>query len=983
MLMPARVSSPRFVGRRAELTRLETLWKTVVADEKAATVLVSGEAGVGKTRLVSELVARLERPALVLTGSCIEVVDRAMPFGPLVQALRTLHRTLDEPTLDAVLGSARDDLAMMLPELRTGGRGDAETELGTTALFELLLGVFERLGDRVPTLVVLEDLHWSDRSTRDLFVFLARNLDATRVVLLGTYRSDDLHRRHPLRTALAELDRAGAVERVELARFDRDELRELIGAIVGGDPSTELVDRTYARSDGNAFFAEELIASEDSERDALPDTLREIVLARVDSLSPSARQVLRCAAVVGRHVDHRMLVALVQLPEPLLLEALRDAVLEQVLVADDEGLGYRFRHALMHEAIYDDLLPGDRVALHTRVAELFGEHPDWYSQCFGDHCEGEIASEVACHWTAAHNAPRALAASLDAARASERMYAYNEALAHEERVLSLWPGVPDAEQLTGVRHIDVLRDAATQSDRTGDHFRALAFARAALDEVDVENDPVTAGLLHERIAKSLWITGARGDEVLDECAEAVRLVPDEPSEARASVLATRGQHLMLSGRAGAIEACQEAIAAAQLVGARAIEGHARNSLGSALSGIGRIDEGIEQLHQARAIALETRSWADVARAAVNEGSALRNMARHEDAVRLSLEGAEIAHERGLDHSAGAFLRLNAAESLWALGRWDDIDEQLPEIESTLRTGVDEWRAAERRSLMAAGRGRFDEARAAAERVQRILENRGDDRERLAIDRLYVAIAAWEGDAATAVERALTAAQRPVTDTKMCVDVAVMLVVDGLSVAGPEHVDIARTLADEFDSWITDERWGGGRPGDLAALHAQVAAECSRAEGRGEGAEWTAVADLWAALGMRPREAYAWWRASEAFVGAGDREAASASAARAYQLASASGWAWVRDNVAVLARRARLSIELPDVSVVTPAERLGLTAREIEVLGLVAEGRTNRQIADTLFISTKTASVHVSNILGKLSVANRGEAAAAARRLALV
>jgi DNA-binding CsgD family transcriptional regulator len=980
--MPARVSSPRFVGRRAELTRLETVWKQVVADEVGATVLVSGEAGVGKTRLVSELVSRLETPALVLSGSCIEVVDRAMPFGPLVQALRTLHRTLDEPTLDAVLGSARNDLAMLLPELHAGARADAENELGTTALFELLLGVFERLGDRIPTLLVLEDMHWSDRSTRDLFVFLARNLDATRVMLLGTYRSDDLHRRHPLRTALAELDRAGVVERVELCRFDRDELRELISAIVGGDPSSELVDRTYSRSDGNAFFAEELIASADSEA-ALPDTLREIVLARVDSLSPSARQVLRCAAVVGRHVDHRMLVALVSLPEPLLLEALRDAVLEQVLVADDEGLGYRFRHALMHEAIYDDLLPGERVALHTRVAELLGEHPDWYSQCVGDACEGEIASEVACHWYAAHDSPRALSASLDAARAAERMYAYNEALAHDERALSLWASVPDAERLTGVRHIDVLRDAATQADRAGDLDRALAFARAALEEVDVDADPVTAGRLHERLARSLWITGAPLSEVLDECTEAVRLVPDEPTEARASVLATRGQHLMLGGRPDAIDACNEAIRAAQVAGSRAIEGHARNSLGSALTGIGRLDEGIEQLHQARALALETRTWADVARVAVNEGSALINMARLADALKISLEGAEIAHERGLDHSCGAFLRLNASEALFDLGRWDEIDEQLPLIESTLRTGIDEWRAAAFRSLMDAARGRFDEARAASARLRAVLEQRGDDRERLSLERNDVAIAVWEGDHATIAERALAVARRPVADARVCADVSVAVALDGLAAAGPQRPEIAHALADEFDGWIASERWGGGRPGGLPALRAQVAAEVARADGRSDGGEWTAVADMWAALDMGPRESYARWRASEAFVGAGDREAATVAAARAYELASAIGWAWVRDNVAVFARRARLAIELPDVSIVTPAERLGLTAREIEVLGLVAEGRTNRQIADTLYISSKTASVHVSNILTKLSVANRGEAAATARRLALV
>jgi DNA-binding CsgD family transcriptional regulator/tetratricopeptide (TPR) repeat protein len=974
--VPGRVSSPRFVGRQAELTRLETIWKTAVADEVAATVLVSGEAGVGKTRLVAELAERLGEPSLVLTGSCIEVVDRALPFGPIVQALRALHRGLDAPTLDAVIGPARDDLAALVPELH-GVASEEDPQLGTTALFEQVLGVFERLGDRTPTLLVLEDLHWSDRSTRDLFVYLARSLHATRVVLLGTYRSDDLHRRHPLRSALTELDRAGIVERVELARFDRDELRELITAIVGGDPSTELVDRTYERSDGNAFFAEELLAADDSDG-ALSESLREIVLARVDTLSPAAQEVLRGAAVIGRRADHRLLAALMQLPEPQLLEALRDAVLEQILVADDGGMGYRFRHALMHEAVYDDLLPGDRVALHTRVAELLGEHSEWFPGA-----EAELASELACHWNSAHDSRRALSAAIDAARVAERMYAHCESLAHVERVLTLWPNVEDAEQLSGMRHVDVVRFAAVQADMSGSTDRALDFVRAALEEVDEREDPVTAGLLHERCARYLWTVSGSWDEILFECEESVRLVPTTPSEARARVLATHGQHLMLAGRfVEATDACNEAIRIAQLVGAPMIEGHARNSLGTTLAGSGHPDAGIEQLHLARALAFETRSWADVARAAINEGGALQTLARHDEALALSLDGAELARAHGLDRSFGGCLRLNGCESLWALGRWDEIETHLDEIDATEPIGVEAWRSTELRSLLAAGRGRYDEARAVAAQLKALLPRDAEERELLAIERLFVVIAAWEGDAEQAATRALAAARRPVTDMTLCVDVGTSIVVDGIAAAGDSHPEIARELADGFGLWVAEQRWGGGRAGDLDALIDQFAAEVDRAEGHSDPEHWLGVASRWEQLRMEPRESYARWRAAEAFAAADDRAAAEVAARRAYELASTIGWAWVRDGVALLARRARLALDLPVPSALTPAERLGLTAREAEVLVLVAEGRTNRQIAEALFISTKTASVHVSNILAKLSVSNRGEAAAAARRLGL-
>jgi DNA-binding CsgD family transcriptional regulator len=977
--MPERVSSPRFVGRHAELTRLETMWKTVVADEAAATVLISGEAGVGKTRLVAELQSRLGQPSLVLTGSCIEVVDRALPFGPIVQALRSLHRDLDPVTFDAVIGPARDELAVLLPEQLHGTSTTGDAQLGTTALFEQILGVLERLGDRVPTLFVLEDLHWSDRSTRDLFVFLARSLSCARVMLLGTYRSDDLHRRHPLRSALAELDRSGRSTRVELSRFNRDEIRDLIAAIIGGDPQPELVDRTYARSDGNAFFAEELLATAETDPDALPTTLREIVLARVDALNPSARQVLRCASVIGRRADHRLLAELVNLPEPLLLEALRDAVLEQILVADEDGVGYRFRHALMREVIYDDLLPGERVQLHTRVAQLLAEHPDWFPGG-----QGELASELACHWDSAHDGPRALASAMEAAHVAEHMYAYSEAQAHVERALTLWANVPDAEALTGMRHLDVLRYAAVQADMAGDSGRALDFVRAALDEVDPETDPVTAGLLHDRCARFLWAVGSPWSEILEQCDEAVRLVPPQPSEARARVLATRGQHLMLAGRnEQAKDSANDAIMIAQLIDAPVIEGHARNSLGAALTGTGHYEAGLEQLHRARELAIATRSWGDVARAAINEASALLTLARYEEALALLREGAQVARDHGIDRSVGAFLRLNAVEALWASGRWDEADEELREVESILPVGVEAWRASEMRSLLAAGRGRFDTARAEADDVRAVADGFLDTREQLVLDLLDSAIAVWEGDRTTAIDRAQEAVHRTIRDSRLCHDVGIDLLLVGISATGPESADAARDFAHTFELWVAEERWGGGRRGDLEAITANVHADLSRATGTDDPETWTRVAEQWKRFSAQPRVAYSLWRAAEAFVARGDRDGATTAARDAHELASTIGWAWVRDGVALLARRARLALDLPVPSALTPAERLGLTPREVEVVELVAQGRTNRQIADALFISTKTASVHVSNILGKLDVTNRGEAAAAARRLGLV
>jgi DNA-binding CsgD family transcriptional regulator len=968
-----RVSSTTFVGRRRELARLEEAWKSAVNDEVASTVLIGGEAGVGKTRLVAELISRLGEPALVLTGQCTELVDRALPFGPIVLALRQLHRSLDQVTLDAVVGSAGEELSALMPELHAPRPGEI---VRSGAIFEQILGLLERLGDRVPTLLVLEDLHWADQSTRHVLSFLARNLQHARVVVLGTFRSDDLHRRHPLRTALAEMDRSGAAVRIDLEPFDFDEANELIREMLGDAVAPGLVDRLFARSDGNAFFVEELVAAHASHTNAMDASLRDILLARIDALPDNTQHVLRCASVIGRNLDHRLLAATAELPAAELMVALRDAAEHQVLVTDADGLEYRFRHALVHEAVYDELLPGDRVMLHTRVATLLAEHPDWF-----DGPEAQLDSELACHWDAARNAPHALTSALAAARAAAGMYAHGEALAHTERALGLWPQVPDAEELAGMRHVDVMRAAAIEAELGGDSDRALDFAEAALREVDAATDPVTAGLLNDRIARNLWVLQRGRAEILEHCRLAVALVGDEVSPARARVLATYGQHLMLFGLSEAIPVCEAAIKVAQEVGDRVIEGHARNSLGSTLAGIGRFDEGIAQLQVARSIALELHAWDDAARAYVNEGGALQNIGRLEEALALSVEGADLARAHGLDRSCGSFLRLNAAECLWQMGRWRELEEQLREVEASNPHGVDIWRLASFRSLLAAGHGNYDDARLDAATMGDIVGIEHDEREQIAVARPLVTIDWWSGETAAAADRARTALEIPLDNMRMCIDAGIPTVLDGAGAAADVgDAETARAFDALVAGWMQAERWDGEKPDELDVVQLTTTAEAQRALGRDDAQQWVDVARGWMKHGARPREAYANWRAAEAALRAADRAAATDYARCAAAAAKEIGWVWLRDGVAALARRARL--DLGEDAVVSSAERAGLTDRELDVLRLVAVGRTNRQIGQELFISSKTASVHVSNILGKLGVANRGEAAAAARRLGL-
>ena len=331
----------------------------------------------------------------------------------MIEALRWLARTLDPEQLAEVLDGARGELSRLVPELGVGPAGEpAAAALPPTRLFELLLGVLHRLAGRGPVLLVVEDLHWADQSTRDLLGFLVRNLRGG-VALVLPYRSDELHRRHPLRPFLAELDRSGRVERLELGRLDRGELAELLGGILGGPVAPALVGGILARSAGNPIFAEELLAAHlegarlaaQLEGARLPSALRDLVLARVEGPSEAAQHVLAVAAVAGARVDHELLAVVVGQDAEQPVGLLREAVTHYVLVVEGATGAYVFRHALVQEAVYDDLLPVQRAPLHAAYARALerrieqrgdpgratADEPYWHTEL----CRSGLAVEAA------------------------------------------------------------------------------------------------------------------------------------------------------------------------------------------------------------------------------------------------------------------------------------------------------------------------------------------------------------------------------------------------------------------------------------------------------------------------------------------------------------------------------------------------------------------------------------------------------------
>jgi DNA-binding CsgD family transcriptional regulator/tetratricopeptide (TPR) repeat protein len=992
--MAHQVTAGRFVGRTQELARLRELL-TRAADGQPLVAVIGGEAGVGKTRLAEQLAATASQQGVrVLRGGCVPLGEEGLPFAPVVQALRGLAGDLDAAELEAVAGPARAELGRLLPDLAWGGEvaaGAAVAGAGQGRLFELLLGVVQRLAARAPLLLVLEDLQWADRSTRDLLAFLAAALRSGRVLLVGTFRSDELDRLHPLRGLLGELARNRRVQRLELARFTRAEVAEQLAGLLDADPPTRLVDDIYARSEGNPFFAEELLlAGEGADPRALPPSLREVLLARVVRLDHRTQQLLRVTAAAGPGVTQALLATVTGMDEAALLDGLREAVDQQLLVPD--GDGYVFRHALLAEAVYGELLAGERVRLHTALAGALeagrkvGEVP------------ASRAARLAYHWSAAGDQPRALATSIQAAAAAEGVYAFAEAQLQLERVLALWDQVPDAQECAGMDRAMVLARCAEAAYAAGDTARAAELVRQALRLVDAARQPRRAGLLHEQLARCLHHLG--DPAALDAQQEAVRLVPPEPSAERARVLSSlAGLLLVLVARPEEARGlAEEAVAIAGQVGAVAEEANARTSLGGALGYLGEVDAGLAELAAAVRLTKQAGAVVDLLRATVNRSDALVTAGRLEEAVTVALGGLDEARRLGMAGAYGPLLADNATEALVALGRWnqaEQVSREGLEVAPSDATSVPVLLA---RAALELGRGDLDRAEARLMAVRRLLPAPIPEAQKASpLSAGLAELALWRGD---------------LDQAKQLVAEALPLVAAIPRYAAPIYALGLRVEADRAE--LTQARRPGqpapddgtasallsrlgqaaaGRAAasfpELAAWHATGLAERTRQQGPSDPAAWAAVAAVWERLGQPYRVAYACFRQAEALLAtAGDRDTAAVVLGRAAEITGRLGARPLDAEVQALARRARLDLAPAAAATAsaagapTPAAQLGLTPREAEVLALVAAGRSNRQIAQELFISPKTVSVHISNLLAKLGVAGRVEAAAIAHRLGL-
>ncbi len=985
-----RLTSTRFVGRQSQLAELELAYREA-CEGSPRLLLIAGESGVGKTRLLSEARSSLDG-ARVLFGQCLEQGELELPYAPLLGALRPLVRDQD-PVLGELSAGSRTHLATLLPRLGSASASEGAGADGQMRLFESLLELLHLISVREPLVLVLEDMHWADRSTRAFAAFLARSLIGERVLVLLSYRSDELHRKHPLRPLLAELVRLESARLIELEPFDRDELAEALTDILGEQPGDDLIDRLLMRTDGNALYVEELLAAALDGRGATPQSLRDAFMLRIERMSADAGQAAR-AVSVGRTMDESMITRLTGIESAPLRGALREAVAEHVLVAGDDGR-FCFRHALLREVVYDDLLPGERNAMHLQLArelEASGE-----LACAEDEA-GRVAV-IATHYAAAGDQSAALRATIRAAREARRVHAYGEMADLYERAHGLWARVADAEAVAGIDEVELLEQAAGAYALNGDMRHSEMLAEHGLKLLDPEVDPVRYARLLVRRGRSRWRLN-QAESGTDDLERALTLLPEEPSAERARLLSWIARTRTLRGHyREAIREGERAREVAESAGLPVVVGEVLNTLGMANIALGEVDAGEALLREAITLAREQDDLDDLGTAYSNLAEFLNLAGRTRDALAVIEEGVRevreahgqafswmamtlstLAFEAGDWDTARAsvgppigtlvgvalmFRLLRDAE--FALGEGDEelTRTRLQEAEPLVRvTGEAQWHG-----LYGSLRGELSRRAGELEQAQRAVASALDELEVCTDDVMRIARVTAVG-AAVEADRALRARDLREPETEA------------------DAMARARIHLDRLEAAAQD-----GGPVERAWLAVGLA-EAARARGEDDPALWQAAAESWEALERPYCAATARWRQAESLVGADERAAAAAVTAAALAVAQRLGAGWLAGELQGLRARARLELGVGATAdgaapgaggaAAPGSEELpfGLTPRELQVLTLIAEGATNRQIGATLFMAEKTASVHVSRILNKLGVRSRTQAAAVAHRLHL-
>ncbi|MEO8461997.1 MAG: AAA family ATPase, partial [Chloroflexota bacterium] len=953
--MSRRISSPIFIGRRPELERLDTALKAATAGQPSL-LLVAGEAGVGKTRLLSEFASRAEADGVrMLIGGCLDVGEGGLPFGPFTEALKGLANTLGREAITSIFGSSGPALAGLISNIDdvmaagatvTSPNGQASRQV---RVFDAVLDVLGRLSAASPVLLILEDLHWADGSTRDLLRFLMRNLHDERILLVASFRNDDLHRRHPLMPLLSELERSDRVDRLKVSPFARAEIIEQLTAIGGVRPAGSVIDRVTERSDGLPFYIEELVAA-DATGGVIPESLRDILTLRLGSLSDVSLALVRAAAVIGGTFALDRLTVVAGVAETALLEALRGAIEARVLVSVDhpDNPGYGFRHALMREAAYEDLLPAERARLHARLAD----HLDAVV-AGSSTVEPGLIADLAVHAYHSGNQPRAFAAAVRAIRVLAEAGAYPEALVHAERALELWPHVLDAELGAGMSHGDLLSVAGRVAANAGRPDPALAHAAAALEELETS---ASLERLAERLADLYY--AAYEAEAFDTAWAAARrldrLVDELPvSRLQAYALIIVADQRWSTGHIGeSLALLQRSMATAKALNDDGLWVVVARETALSLASVGRVGQA-EALIDAAAAAstgFDGTFWPFLSVGSC--GFALWLAGRFEDSLTFAADAQRTAIRYGVE--GRHHIMVNAAHALLELGRLDEAEEHARSAGEHRYSGL--WTVIAKAQVL---RGHLNAARLASQpavawnsplwklEIEVFLERAAGN-----FDRVHAAVDEAEEECAksdlvspmwlllgtaigAAADHAVTARQR-----RQPAEAA-------------SAVELGHDWLGRLRQIVDDGRAHGGAGAFCEATLATAEGEIKRLKGVPDPAAWRTAASDWRAISHPCGTAYAELRLAEALLETNEDRTEVARLLRdAHVVATDLGAAPLRKEIEMVARHAKVKlVDEPSpgasgiANVVAEPTTSPLTARERDVLRLVAAGHTNREIGD--------------------------------------
>jgi DNA-binding CsgD family transcriptional regulator/tetratricopeptide (TPR) repeat protein len=999
----ARVSARELIGRAGELAELEAAFAEATAGRPRLAFL-AGESGVGKSRLLNELLERAGAAGgRCFGGECIELGSDELPYAPLAGALRALVRDGD-PALATLSESDRAALARLAPELgpsAAADHGGTAAEEGQRRPFEALLTLLERLAEDAPIVLWIDDAQWADRASRDFLAYLAGSLhEECRLLTVIAYRSEEVSRRHPLRPLLAELGRGAGVRRIELGPFGREELATQLRDILDSEPMPAVVDRLFERSEGNPLFTEELVAAGSDGRGGLPSTLRDALLLRVERLPGEALTALQVLAVATRS-DHRLLGEASGLDEAALAEGLREAVSAQVVVVGRDDR-YGFRHALLREVIYEDLLPGERAELHDCLAKSLEPRLPTSDD------PALLAAAIAHHYYAAGDQPEALRSAVAAARSAEGVQAPGASAALLDRALALWKHVPEPEELAGMDHAELRWMAGRAHGFDADETHAIALYEHALAELDESTEPLRTARILIDAASARWGIG-QADAARADLDRALELLPaSDPTPERARILEGKARFLLLQGRyEEARDAGEEALRAAEAAGVEGTKAGVLSRLGLARFFFGEYEEGLAAMGEALELARRAGSNEEVATAFLNYADALHFANRTEEGLALA---DTAAREITPGDRSEVWLDSIRSEFLYELGRWDEAEAILPK-RSRVASGTTRLFLLLRHATLAVGRGDRDSAQQDVEDLQRSVVDSVEPQYIAPAGALAAELELRRGD----VEAARATVDRAIDQIEYCSEEPVRMAQIAATGAAVEG-DAAEAACDVGDdegrelalrrAELMTARARASEPASPDAPYRQLAvayrrsaeAELARASGEEPAARALEAATAWEELHRPYPAAIHRWRAAEALIAAGDRGAAGAAAAAARATAERLGSAWLAAEVEGLILRGRLPAgdaagagrdgtsadgASGDGATGSAADDpFGLTPRERQVLAALARGATNREIAEELFMAEKTASVHVSRILSKLDVRSRTEAAAVAYRLGL-